>query len=274
MILAVDIGNRTVALGLFAREDGVGNEPLAVFRMAADERRTADEYAAMLAAILSQRACDRTVTGVVIGSVQPKLTNVLSAALRVLFPAVRQLTVGAGLRTGLTIRTDDPASLGADLVANAVGAAALLPPPFLVLDCGSAITLSAVVAEQGTPVFLGCAILPGIAVSAEALVKEAAQLFDVALTAPSRAIGTDTAASMRAGVLMGQAAAIDGLVARMEREVGQGSLPIVATGADATALLPLCTCRAHFDGELTLKGLYRIAMRNEKLLYPPKRGEK
>ena len=273
MILAVDIGNRTVSFGLFAHacKDA---EPLTVFRMAADARRTADEYAAMLAQILAHRAPDAAIGGVVIGSVCPALTPVLAEAFRLLYPAVRQLTLGAGLRTGLIIRTADPASLGADLVANAVGAASLLPPPFLLLDCGSAITLSCVEAQGESAVFLGCAILPGVTVSANALTREAAQLFDVALTAPRHAIGTDTAESVRAGILMGLAAAVDGLVTRMERELGKGALPIVATGADAALLLPFCTHRAALDENLTLKGLYRVAMCNEKLLYPAKRVEK
>lgn len=265
MILTVMITNRTVSLSLFeAGADASRVQPRARFSIAATPRRTADEYAALIALMMQKNAPDAMVDGVMIASVVPTLTGEIRRALHDLFADAACLTVGAGLKTGMTIRTDAPALLGADLVAMAVGGLAIQKPPFLVLCCGDMTTLSAVGAEKDAPSFLGCSILPGSAISAEALNVNAALLSTVGLDRPVCAIGTNTESSIRSGVLLGHAAAIEGLILRFERELGVKDIPVIVTGEEAALLAPLLERKMICDEDLAHRGLYALTLQNAK----------
>lgn len=270
MTLTVTIGNRTLSFAYCHNEN---EPPCAVFRIAASPARTAEEYAALIGAMAERALPNAAPTVAIIASVVPPLTDEITAAIRLLYPDVTCLTVGAGLRSGLTIRTDSPAELGADLVASAVGASLLQKPPFLVLSCGDVTTLSAVGEEKSTPTYLGCAILPGTGLGMTALRERAALLSTVALSRPAHAIGKNTADSVRAGLLLGQAAAIARLIADFTSEMGAEHLPVIATGEEAELLLPLLPPYVRFERELAHNGLCHLAALNaRKSGNPHKRG--
>jgi len=159
MILTVLADNRRISFAFFDKNDAKFT-PLCTFSLSAQPARTADEYAVLLESFHKRAAC-ATPQSAILACVVPPLAGELCQAVKLLFGDIPCLTVGAGLRSGLILRTDAPAELGADLVAMAVGAATLRKPPFLVLHCGEVTTLSAVDADKDAPVYLGCAILPG-----------------------------------------------------------------------------------------------------------------
>ena len=260
-VLTILAGNRTVSFALFEQNKAA---PLTTLSMAAEPTRTADEYAALLAAMPHRSLSEADVKTVVLASVVPPLTATLCDAMHVLYPDAVCLTVGAGLRSGLSIETESPAELGADLVAMSVGATLAAKPPFLVLCCGDVTTLCAVGCAGERPAFLGCAILPGTTLNEKTLRGEAALLSTVALSRPTHAIGKTTADSVRAGVLLGHAAAIDGLILAFEQELGGDTLPVIATGEEAAALLPLLSHTTVHDAVLAHKGLCHIASLNAR----------
>ena len=265
MILTATIGNRILSFALFEKgQDPCSIQPITTVQLAAQPPRTADEYAALLGEMLMKKANAVAIDGAILASVVPPLTDEIRRALRLLYPQLPCLTVGAGLRSGLTIRTDAPAELGADLVATAAGALALCKPPFLVLDCGAVTTLSAVGKGKNAPEFLGCAILPGPPLCVDALKIHAAQLPHVALSTPHCAIGTNTGDSVRAGLLLGQAAAVEGLAARFAKEMGEDALPLIATGEGVELFLSTSSLAVRHDAHLAHRGLYRLAMLNEQ----------
>lgn len=262
MILTVLVDNRTVSFAFFDKGQEKAT-PLSTFCLSTSQKRTSDEYAVLLE-MMAARGHYQSVSTAIIASVVPPLGDVLCHTVRLLYPTALVLTVGAGLRSGLTLRTETPADLGADLVAMAVGAATLQKPPFLVLHCGDVTTLSAVDAGKDAPAYLGCAILPGAALGARALKDETALLSTVALSRPPRAIGKNTGDSVRAGLLLGHAAAIERLIADFEAEMGQKDLPVIATGEEAELVLPLLAHRTQKEDALAHKGLYHLALLNAK----------
>lgn len=273
VVLTVNIDNAAVSFALWEKGcEPASAAPLSVFRIAAQPARTADEYAVLLSSMLTRAGAVEVGTAI-IASVVPALVGEIRRGLALLLPDAILLTVGAGLRSGLTIRTDSPVELGANLVAMAVGAAAQQGAPLLVLDCGAVTTLSAIGAGKDGPTYLGCAILPGPALGAEALKAKAALLPDVLLAQPKAAIGTNTVDSMRAGLLLGHVAALEGLIARFEAEMGQGSLPLLVTGEGADIAQTLQGSAVKTDLHLVHRGLYKMAALNErKSGNPPKRG--
>ncbi len=262
MLLTVLADNRRISFAFFQR-NSEKLDPLSTFSLASCPARTADEYAAFLDAFIQRAACERPQSAI-LASVVPPLTDELHQAVKLACGDIPCLTVGAGLRSGLALHTDAPAELGADLVAMAVGASTQQKPPFLVLHCGDVTTLSAVAAGKDAPVYLGCAILPGVALCADSLKKEAALLSTVALSRPARAIGKNTGDSVRAGLLFGHAAAIERLIADFEHEMGDQPLPVIATGEEIEFLLPLLHHPAEKIEALAHKGLCKIAALNEK----------
>ena len=264
MIVTAILDNRSISFAFFLPDESIKKTtPAASFRIAAFPARTADEYEALLGAMPAWRLIEsHDVEAVVLASVVPALTDELRTALCRLLPHAACLTVGAGLRTGFTIRTDSPAELGADLVANVSGALTVLKPPFLVLHCGAVTTLCAVDGGEESPVFAGCCILPGLSLNAAALRDGAALLSAVSLSAPRHAIGTNSADSMRSGLVLGHVAAIKGLIARFEGELGKKNLPLAVTCEEAELLLPIAELDALCEEHLAHKGLYRLAVLN------------
>ncbi len=259
MILTVTVDNRAISFALFSGDaEPAQATPVATACFAAHPARTADEYAGLLATALAHKVGAVRVKTAILASVVPSLTEVIKDAISQVSPDTVCLTVGAGLRSGLILRTDTPAELGADLVALAAGALALCKPPFLVLDSGAVTTLSAVSAGKNGAEFLGCAILPGPALCADALKVYAAQLPHVALSRPARAIGANTGDSIRAGVVLGHGAAVEGLACRLEQEMGECDLPLILTGESAQ-MLSFSRRRVTYDAHLAHRGLYRLA---------------
>ena len=253
MILAVDIGNTQTVLGLVldGRLDGS-------WRISTDATLTADEIRVKLGGLLAlQGSSWGDVERLVIASVVPVLT-VAYEQLALDATRVPPLVVGPGVKTGLRIAYDNPHEVGADRIANALAAVDAHGAPVLIVDFGTATTLDVVDASGA---YLGGAIAPGVETSAEALFRRAARLSAVELEAPTRVIGRTTRESVQAGLVLGEALMVDGLVRRAWTELGS-ECPVVATGGLAGRMAPLCETVTDVDPDLTLKGLVLVWERN------------
>jgi type III pantothenate kinase len=253
MILAVDVGNTQTVLGLME-----GSSIREHWRIATDATLTADELRVKVGALLAAEGLDwKSVSRIVLSSVVPALTaSYEEMAERATGEA--PMVVGPGIKTGMPIRYDDPREVGADRIVNGVAALDAFGAPVIVIDFGTATTLDVIDAGGS---YLGGAIAPGVETSAEALFSRAARLAKVDLEPPSRVIGRTTRESVQAGLMLGAAAMVDGLVRRAWREIGQ-ECPVVATGGLAERMSPLCETIGHVDMDLTLKGLLLICERN------------
>lgn len=255
MILAIDIGNTHITAGCI--ED---TEILHVFRLESDPGRTEYEYAVTLRQILDFYGIDRhSFEGAVISSVVPTLTGIMKAAVKLL-TGVSAIVVGAGIKTGLNIKIDNPAQLGSDLVVGAVAALYSYEPPLIVVDLGTATTFTVI---DGSLRMRGGAIVPGVSLSLSALASGTSQLPNVPIEAPKSCIGTNTIDCMKSGAVFGAAAVIDGLTARMEAELGQAA-NIIATGGLARVIIPHCRREIIYDEDLLLRGLAIIYKKNKK----------
>lgn len=252
MILAIDVGNSNIVLG------GIeGGKILFEARMASDGRKTADQYCVELSSILALFKIDPTaLEGAILSSVVPQITNAVRSAAERLVGKPCKL-VGPGLKTGLNIRIDNPAQAGSDLVVAAVAAIREYGAPLIVIDLGTATTIT-VIDRKGS--FIGGSISPGMKVSMGALTSSTAQLPGVSMEAPKRVIGKNTVDCMQSGIMYGTAAMLDGMIRRMEAELGE-RCTVVATGGLAKYVVPLCEREIVTDNELLLKGLdliYRL----------------
>ena len=255
MILAIDIGNTNIVLGTVEQ-----SKILFEARMATDLVKTSDQYCAELKTMLSLFEVDtQKIEGCIISSVVPPVLNSFRTAIRKL-TGKQPLVVGPGIKTGLNIRMDNPTEVGADLIVAAVAAIEQYGKPLLLVDMGTATTITAV-DDKGS--FIGGCICPGLKISMEALTGRTAQLPGISLDAPQRAIGKNTRDCMRSGIILGAAAMLDGLLDRMEAELGMEAT-IVATGGIAKFVLPLCRRKMVYDGSLMLKGLDLLYRRNVK----------
>ena len=254
MILAVDIGNSNIVLG------GMEGERI-VFeaRMATDLIKTSDQYCAELKTMLNLFEVDPTaIEGSIVSSVVPPLLNSFKTAIRKL-TGKSCMIVGPGIRTGLNIRMDNPSEVGSDLIVAAVAGIAQYGAPLLLVDMGTATTITAV---DGSGCFVGGCICPGVRISMEALTGRTAQLPGISLDKPQRAIGKNTRDCMRSGIMLGAAAMLDGLLDRMEAEL-DAPAKVVATGGIARFVLPLCRREIPYDGTLMLKGLQLLYQKNQ-----------
>lgn len=255
MLLAVDIGNTQTHLGVLK-----GEEVVYEWRASTEQSRTADELALMFGEFLALAGLSFSgeITGVAICSVVPRATQELrSMTLRYFgFPAV---VVEPGTRTGIAVLTDNPREVGADRIANAVGAHHLFAgEAVVVVDFGTAIKVDAI---SGTGEFLGGAIAPGIDTAATALFRTAAQIRRVELLAPPAAIGKNTTASVQSGVVYGTAAMVDGLIGKVVDELGSAAR-VVATGGLVSTVVDHCRRIDTVEPHLTLIGLRVIFDRN------------
>lgn len=255
MILAVDIRNTQITFGCMDGEQVTFSE-----RVKTDPARTELEYAMSLRALMEIYEVPlAAVDGAIISSVVPSLTDVMKNALGKMFH-IRPYVVGPGLKTGLNIQMDNPAQVGSDLIANAVAGLKEYGAPLLIIDMGTATTIS-VLGENKA--YIGGVIMPGLAVSMEGLVNNASLLPDIRLAAPNRVLGKNTIDSMRSGLIFGQAAGLDGMIDRIFEEVGC-EMPIVATGKLSVDVLPACRHSITRDEQLTLKGLNYIYKKNQE----------
>lgn len=253
MLLAIDIGNTNVTLGGFD-----GKTLRFMSRISTDTKRTPDQYAVELLSILRLYHIEPgEISGTAISSVVPALIGVLCEAIEKITGA-RPLVVGPGIKTGLHIKIDNPAQLGADLVVGAVAAIARYPLPCIVFDFGTA-TKSSVIGADGS--FLGATISAGIGISIEALAMRTAQLPYISIEAPPRIIGTNTIDSMKSGIVVGTAAMVDGLACRIEDELGSPAT-LVATGGLGRQVAACCRREIIFTDTLILEGLRIIFEKN------------
>ena len=263
MILAIDIGNTTVALG--GIKDG---RVCFVAHMDTVRTRTAAEYRAEMERIFARRRNpERKVwfEGAVLTSVVPQITGALAACARH-YTGKDPVIVGPDIRTGLTMGVPDPAAVGKDRIADAAYAAANYPLPVITVDLGTATTFNVVDEEK---VFRGGVICPGLSTGLRALGDRCAQLPQIHLARPRRAIGTTTQESMLSGAVMGTAVLLDGMAARIEEELGSPAT-LVLTGGLAKYVAPLCRHPLTYDPELMMKGLALLYEMNSR---PARRGE-
>ncbi len=253
MILTADIGNTNITLGVFN-----GNEPVCISRLATQRHRTSEQYAIELKAIFELENLTDTIEGAIISSVVPEITRSFKDAINKV-TGCNPVIVAAGVKNGLKITTDNPKELGADLVAGAVGAISQYDLPCLVMDLGTATKLS-VIDEGG--VFLGCTIAPGIGISLDALSLRTSQLPAIELSAPEHAIGTNTIECIRSGTVLGNAAMLDGMADRLEKELGKRFKTVVATGGLAKDIVACCEKDIIFNKDLVLEGLLTIYRKN------------
>lgn len=256
MLLALDIGNSSISLGIFDTQVPQDDSPALVFtgKLSSDTGRTADEYIILLRGLLGARTSD--ITEAVMGSVVPQLTHTLEAAVRRLCgDALPILHMGGGVRSGIHLRVDDPAALGADIVTNAAAAARLCGTPVIFFDYGTATVCGAVNAARE---LIGVIIAPGVQTSLEGLRAAAAQIPYLELKPPEALLGKNTSASIRSGLITGTACMTDELIGRLRTELcisPDSPLPIVATGGLAPLVLPHCRHSLRHEPALTLMGL-------------------
>ncbi len=253
MIIAIDVGNTNIVYG------GIENKKIAFMtRLNTDKKKTEDEYAVIFKTLMEINGLrTEDFSGSIISSVVPQLNEILKKAVKKLI-GYEPIIVGPGIKTGLNIKIDNPATLGSDIVVGCVAAVAAYPKPLIVIDMGTATTI--VVVDKSS-VYRGGVIIPGVMVAMESLTKNAALLQSISFDAPSKTIGTNTADCMRSGIVYGNAAMIDGMIDRMSMEI-DGTPTIIATGGLAQKIIPNCRHKIILDDELLLKGLEIIYNKN------------
>ena len=254
MILAIDIGNTNIVVGCIDEEKIYFTERLSTVRT-----KTELEYAVDLKTVLDIYHIKRTdIEGCIISSVVPQITGIAKlAAEKILKKEV--MVLGPGVKTGLNIVMDNPGQLGADLVADAVAGLASYPVPLVVIDMGTATTISVVNSKKQ---YIGGMIMPGVGISLDALTARASQLSGISIDAPRHIIGKNTIECMKSGVLYSNAAALDVIIDRIEEELGEKTT-VIATGGLAKKIVPHCRKEIILDEELLLKGLMLIYRKNK-----------
>ena len=246
MLLAVDIGNTSVHIGVFD-----GEHLLETWRLTTDVNRLPDEYALLVLGLLETANLAVTdVTECALSSTVPPLTRPFVELVRRYFHA-ETMVAGSGMRTGVPVLYDNPREVGPDRIVDAVAAIKLYGPPLIVVDCGTATVFDAISADGE---YVGGAIAPGIAIAADALFQRASRLFRVELSAPATAIGKGTAHAIQSGLMFGYAGLVEGLVARMRGELG-GSPRVIGTGGYAEIIARETRAIDIVDPNLTLTGL-------------------
>lgn len=254
MLLAIDIGNSNITIGAY---DG---DVLAInARIATDIRLTSDQYAIQIKNLLELYGYGfKDIEDCIISSVVPPVETEIVKAISRLCDIV-PLSIGPGVKTGLNIKIDNPAQLGADLVAGAVGAISEYTLPCIIIDMGTASTIFAV---DKNGIFLGGAIAAGVRLMLKALFENTAQLPAIDISAPKSVIGKNTIDSMKSGLVFGTAGLIDGIVDRMTEELGEKAT-VVATGGLAKEIINHCRNDIIYNENLLLNGLREIYERNK-----------
>ena len=257
MLLAIDIGNTNIVIGCI-RDD----EILFKARIATDRLRTSDQYGVEIMNMLQAFGVQKSdIEDCIISSVVPPVFNsVRTGVMKVI--GKQPMVVGPGLKTGLNIHVDVPGQVGADRIVIAVAALAEYKAPLILMDMGTATTIEVVEPDN---VYMGGVIFPGVKISLDALTTRAAQLPGISLDKPGKVIGKNTVDCMRSGMMYGTAAMLDGLVERIEEELGH-SCTLVATGGMAQFITPLCRRQVILEKDLLLKGLNIIYKKNKKAL--------
>ncbi len=256
MILAIDIGNTNIVIGC-CRD--CHNRKIEFVERLSTNASTALEYAVSFKNVLELYGINnKEIDGAIISSVVPSVTDTISAAVKKI-TGFDSMIIGPGLKTGVSIMIDNPAQLGSDLVADAAAGIAEYPLPLIIIDMGTATTVSVIDEDKH---YLGGMIIPGVNVSLNALISKTSQLPKISLVPPKRIIGRNTIECMKSGVLYSTAASIDGIIDRVQEELGREAT-VVATGGLASSIIPMCRKEIIFDDELLLKGLIVIYEKNK-----------
>jgi type III pantothenate kinase len=258
MLLAIDVGNTNIVLGVFEQQTLVQSWRLQTLR-----ERTSDELGLIVDGLFAHSRIERVqVRGVILGSVVPPLTGTMQTMTERYF-GVPALTIEPGVKTGMPILYENPAEVGADRIVNGVGAwerfGRGLDRPMIIVDFGTATTLDAVTAKGE---YLGGAICPGVQISADALFQRAARLPRIDVRKPPTIVGRTTVGAMQSGLFYGYVSMVEGLVTRMDEELG-GHTICVATGGLADVIAPETSLIQHVDPDLTLHGLRIVWERNQ-----------
>lgn len=253
MILAIDMGNTNIVIGCIDKD-----KTYFVERLATDKGKTELEYAMIFKTVLELYSIETSqIEGAIISSVVPPLVNVLQEAVKKII-GKEPMVVGPGIKTGINIRMDNPKTVGSDMIVDAVAGIKQYGAPLIIIDMGTATTMSVIDIQTN---YVGGIIAPGIRLSMEALANNAAQLFKVSLDSPEKTIGKNTIDCIQSGLIVGSACMIDGLIERMEEELGYKTT-VVATGGLAKKVIPLCKHDVILDNDLLLKGLQIIYEKN------------
>lgn len=255
MLLALDVGNTNIVIGCVDGDDIVFQG-----RMETNLNKTTHQYAVEIKNILELSGIKNLkFGGSIISSVVPPVTGTLQEAVR-LITATEPMVVGPGIKTGLNITIDNPAQLGSDLVVDAVAAIKYYKCPLVVIDMGTATTVSVVDKNQN---YIGGMIFPGVMVSQSALTSRTSQLPKISLsTPPKKIIGKNTVDCMKSGAIFGNAAMFDAVVDRISEEIGEKPT-VIATGGTAKFVIPYCKSDYILDGDLLIKGLKIIYDKNK-----------
>ena len=254
MILAIDMGNSNIVIGCIDDEKSYFEE-----RLSTDKSKTALEYAIGFHTVLELYNIDVSrIEGAIISSVVPPLTNVVKSAVEKIIGKT-PLVVGPGIKTGLNLQMDNPRSVGSDLIVDAVAGITEYGAPLILIDMGTATTMSVVDKDNN---YVGGVIMTGLRLAMESLSSRASQLFNVSLEVPKNVIGKNTTDCMKSGIVLGNAACIDGMIDRLEEELGY-STTVVATGGLAHVVIPICKHDIIVDDALLLKGLKIIYDKNK-----------
>lgn len=253
MLLAIDIGNSTIKLGLFR-----GEEVLSTWRLTTAIRRTSDEYGIQFSGLLSHFGIDEPIDGVVIGSVVPRLDLIMSEVCEQ-YLGVEPLFIRHGIDPGLPVLVDNPEQVGADRLADAVAGLKLYGAPVVTIDFGSATSFGAISAEGA---FLGGSIAAGLAGALEAMIGGTAKLSPIPMQAPRTAIGRNTVTAMQSGLVFGHVGLVEYMVRRFWDEIGR--CPVVATGGHSQLIASQTRIIDVVDPHLTLKGMRLIYEHNTR----------
>ena len=255
MILTIDIGNSNIVLG------AVDGEKIAFeARLRTDSTKTSDEYCIDMKMLMDvYNVSAGQIEGTIIASVGPQVLNSMQTAVKKL-TGKDSLVVGPGLKTGLNIKIENPSQTGADLVVGSVAALREHKPPLIVIDMGTATTM--IVLDETGALIGGC-ICPGVKISLDALTDRTALLPGLQLDQPKRAIGRNTIDCMRSGIMMGNACMLDGMIERMEAELGSKTT-VIATGGIAKFVVPMCKTPIIYDKDLLVKGLAALYQDNKR----------
>lgn len=263
MLLAVNVGNSETTVGVFDYD-----RSLCFSGKISTSNKSAHEFAIIIKSIveLNGHALNE-IDSIILSSVVPQVTNTVKNAISMLCNGVEITEIAPGIKTGFSIKIDDPSQLGSDIVANASAAITTVGYPCIIIDLGNSTTVFAVNSKKE---LVGGCILPGVNPSFESLYSSTAQLPNISVKPLSKVIGKNSADSMRSGVIFGTAMAIDGFIERFAGELGVddlGSLGVVATGDAAMQILPCCKSNIVYKKDLTLEGLYNIMSLNSKKKY-------
>jgi len=255
MLLAIDIGNTNIVIGCI-EDDNI----LFKARIATDRTRTSDQYGVEIKNMVEAYGVKISeISDCIISSVVPPVFNsVRTGVYKVI--GKQPMVVGPGLKTGLNIHVDVPSQVGSDRIVIAVAALSEHAAPLILMDMGTATTIEVVEPEN---IYMGGIIFPGVMVSLDALTSRAAQLPGISLDRPKHIIGKNTVDCMRSGMMYGTAAMIDGIIDRIEEELGHSST-LIATGGLAQFITPLCKRKFILDRDLLLKGLNIIYKKNKR----------